>query len=1069
MKKLLTAVATLVTATVFAKTYYVNPVEGEGNDDWDGEAEVWEGGESLHGPKRTLVGVTAVAKTSGDVIIALPGTYDQELVAVAIAQCKDDANAEQYARVVIPAGVTLKSRDGAEKTIIMGKAADKGVKSCYNCGSGTPARCVNMGANSRLEGFTLTGGHTYATGTKVGEYWGAISDVSTSLIVDCIISNNVAVRFGAMNCGLYFGCRFTHNRGIELANTGASPSLYNCFVDYGLNAGTYEFYTGGTVQLVNSTLGSNVKQAFRGNGGKSGSIKFYNSIDLSELGAQFGEYYHSALRTLYSGATMDGTSFMTDADAMALNEDGSLGEGSEARDKGDRALYTSNLSSSFKDISDRDLFAGQRVMNGQIDLGCAEFDVRSELSTELNNGESALCAVVTNVTTLVEAGEKCVLLPMGEEMDVRLQLSEGRETDDFQFKASVTGSGTLSVYRTDAQAPLAVVTAADGEKAVDFSAGAGEGLRFVTTGSDGTATVRAFAYRRAYVNLDVGDTGIEITGAKIEKGFNDVSAGELTFTVKRKDDGSVACWGITVNGTYYDFYDYPDGLTYTVRASDWTTSVDIIAVYKEGLQDWYVDDAYGDDSYSGLYTNRAFKTIAAAMRNAALQSGETVYVYPGVYDDGLFDEDQPLRSRVHVPAGVTLASVDGAAVTVIKGAKSTHARKTSYGNGTNAVRCVYLENNANLIGFTLADGRSSNKILSDADRRNESAGGVFATNNSMVVDCIFTNCMCAYRGGVLHSAVGRIQCVRCLFVDNYSEDINGTVVYGAPYFYNCLFKGNAVGSAAHPVYCSGNASSGPALYNCTFLSGKAQRSVRGGTRCYNCVFDGPVEGGVNSRTAEFYSCHFSTVPSFKTHPDTGVWLSVLDVNCVTNCGEALALDATGRLGTGSVCIDAGSNQLYTANFPKGWEPDLDFSGSPRFYNKRIDVGCCEYDWRGDFAKDLTDRPRQLVVTEASANVTETDEKRVSLVDGTTLTAVFSTKLAGVQDYSLKAEVTGAGTLTVTLPDGTEVTVTAADGDKSIAFTSTAAKNEVSFAYEGAGNALLHDFVPPASGAFLLVR
>lgn len=1063
MKQLLMVCCAAVFSTAVAKTYYVNPVAGEGNDDWDGEAEVWEGGESQHGPKRTLVGVTAVAKTSGDVIIALPGTYDQELVAVAIAQCKDDANAEQYARVVIPAGVTLKSRDGAEKTIIMGKAADKGVKSCYNCGSGTPARCVNMGANSRLEGFTLTGGHTYATGTKVGEYWGAISDVSTSLIVDCIISNNVAVRCGAMNCGLYFGCRFTHNRGIELANTGASPGLYNCFVDYGLNTGSYEFYTGGTAKLVNSTLGSNVNQAFRGNGGKSGSITFYNCIDLSVLGAQFGKYYNSALRTLYASATMDGTSFMTTADAMALNDDGSLSEGSEARDKGDSALYDKNLNKSFAALSGRDLFAGQRVMNGQIDLGCAEFDVRPILSTELNNGESALCAVVTNVTPLVEAGEKYVVLPMGEEMDVSLQLSEGRETDDFQFKASVTGSGTLSVYRTDEPAPLAVVTAADGEKSVDFSAGAGEGLRFVTTGTDGTATVRAFAYRRAYVNLDIGDTGIEITGAKIEKGFNDVSAGEVTFTIRRKDDGSVCCAGITVNGTYYDFYDYPDGLTYTVRASDWTTSVDIIAVYKEGLQDWYVDGVNGDDTYSGLYTNRAFKTITAAMRNAALQSGETVHVYPGVYDDGLFDEDQPLRSRVHVPAGVTLASVDGAAATVIKGAKSTHACKTSYGNGTNAVRCVYLENNANLIGFTLADGRSSNSFLTDGDRRNESAGGVFAANNSLVVDCIFTNCMSAYRGGALHSAVGRIQCVRCLFVDNYSEDRNGTVDYGAPSFYNCLFKDNSNGkNAGHAVYNSGSASGGPQLYNCTFLQGNQQYGVRGGTRCYNCVFVCTLDGGANNKNSEFYSCQFATRP-------VNISQSVLDVNCVTNCGAALALDATGRLGTGSVCIDAGSNQLYTANFPASRQPNLDFYGSSRYYNKRIDVGCCEYDWRGDFAKDLTERPRHLAVTEASANVTETDEKKVSLVDGTTLTAVFSTKLAGEQNYSLKAEVTGAGTLTVTLPDGTEVTVTAADGDKTIAFTNAAAENEVSFAYKGAGNALLHDFVPPIGGSLLMVR
>lgn len=48
-------------------------------------------------------------------------------------------------------------------------------------------------------------------------------------------------------------------------------------------------------------------------------------------------------------------------------------------------------------------------------------------------------------------------------------------------------------------------------------------------------------------------------------------------------------------------------------------------------------------------------------------------------------------------------------------------------------------------------------------------------------------------------------------------------------------------------------------------------------------------------------------------------------------------------------------------------------------------------------------------------------------------------------------------------------VTAADGDKTITFTNAAAENEVSFAYKGAGNALLHDFVPPVGGSLLMVR
>ena len=108
-------------------TYYVNPssdpVTG-GNDDWDGTCEVWEGGESSHGPKRTLAGVMEVATSSGDVVIALPGTYVDGSV--------EQANG-QHVRVNVPAGVTLKSKYGARATIcIWGmKAATKAI--CCAC------------------------------------------------------------------------------------------------------------------------------------------------------------------------------------------------------------------------------------------------------------------------------------------------------------------------------------------------------------------------------------------------------------------------------------------------------------------------------------------------------------------------------------------------------------------------------------------------------------------------------------------------------------------------------------------------------------------------------------------------------------------------------------------------------------------------------------------------------------------------------------------------------------------------------------------------------------------------
>ena len=100
--------------TAVAGTYYVDPVNGR--DEWSGTAETADPEtveQTKTGPKETLAGIVEVAKTSDDVIIALPGFYTNGVCETDNGRC----------RVNIPAGVTLKSRDGAEKTVIVGAAA----------------------------------------------------------------------------------------------------------------------------------------------------------------------------------------------------------------------------------------------------------------------------------------------------------------------------------------------------------------------------------------------------------------------------------------------------------------------------------------------------------------------------------------------------------------------------------------------------------------------------------------------------------------------------------------------------------------------------------------------------------------------------------------------------------------------------------------------------------------------------------------------------------------------------------------------------------------------------------
>jgi len=101
------------------------------------------------------------------------------------------------------------------------------------------------------------------------------------------------------------------------------------------------------------------------------------------------------------------------------------------------------------------------------------------------------------------------------------------------------------------------------------------------------------------------------------------------------------------------------------------------------------------------WTNAA-PDIQTAIDAAIAANNDQVIVAPGVYDSGA-TWGGANSNRVYVKRGITVMSRDNdPATTIIKGAWDPVTT-----NGPQAVRCVFLEAAAKIIGFTLTNGATA--------------------------------------------------------------------------------------------------------------------------------------------------------------------------------------------------------------------------------------------------------------------------------------------------------------------------------------------------------------------------
>jgi parallel beta-helix repeat protein len=374
------------------------------------------------------------------------------------------------------------------------------------------------------------------------------------------------------------------------------------------------------------------------------------------------------------------------------------------------------------------------------------------------------------------------------------------------------------------------------------------------------------------------------------------------------------------------------------------------------------------------FTN--WPTAATNIQDAidASNDGDLVLVTNGVYATGGRVVYGSLTNRVVINKAVTVQSVNGPEITVIQGNPSV---------GDNAVRCVYMTNNAILIGFTLTNGATLS-FSGAADLLHlQTGGGVFceSTSTGFLSNCVISGSSAFHYGGGgsygtydncifltnrvnSGSAGGCFYCTlnNCVLIGNFAGSdgggadyctLNNCKLYGNFAIHgdgggairstlnNCLLLTNTdlLGFGGGGGACQstlnncllfsnsgtrGGGASSSALINCTVVGNSAQYSG-GGTylgSAKNCVVYGNAcTSGSNYSGGTFsYTCIAPLMNGFGNISNAPVFVDPVN-------GDL-------HLQSNSPCINSGYNAYVSGT------NDLD--GNPRIVGGTVDIGAYEY-------------------------------------------------------------------------------------------------------------------------------
>ena len=438
---------------LFATNWYVNATSGSDSNDGFTPETAW----------RTLAKIESSGlMLAGDCVHAAAGDYAEGSVVPGAD------SAAGSCRVSLPAGVTLVSDDGADATRIVG-AADASASDTYGRGANA-VRCAFLADGARLVGFTLADGRVSSTengdasGTASGdvacvgggvyatEMKNAFAANAAGGVFDCVFTNCVAGRGGAVFGTRLVNCKIYDCVGAACSPVGYKAALYGCVVDD---------VTRGTLTLFRNCYA--VSHVTVGEGVKSGSFfdnlnapkQIDNCVFLSKLTAFSG----SSVTLVYSNclvnaeeATFNALDEARRPRCVRIASADDAGLDAEGRPLG-KTAKTVDAATTTDFVAATDVDGLPRVSNGAMDIGAFEFDWRPVYAADLGS----LGKVVEADKSVVETTDQNVKISSGS---LLLQINDDGQRGRYVFPLQVTGTGVLTIRA--GETVLATFVAADG-------------------------------------------------------------------------------------------------------------------------------------------------------------------------------------------------------------------------------------------------------------------------------------------------------------------------------------------------------------------------------------------------------------------------------------------------------------------------------------------------------------------------------------------------------------------------------------------------------------------------------